>query len=154
MVVLVHHGDAVLATVDPSRPLSPGGRSAAQRLAGSAAARGVRPECVWHSGKLRARQTAEIFWRACNPLATMTAERGLQPGDPPEWMRERLFGDTRELLIVGHMPHLARLLRLMIAGDADNALVTYPPHGVVALDASDERWIERWRLEVMLNDEC
>jgi len=49
--------------------------SAAGGVAADLAARGARPDVVWHSGKLRARQTAEIFWRACNALAsTSTAE--------------------------------------------------------------------------------
>jgi phosphohistidine phosphatase len=84
MVYLVHHADAVSPEVDPQRPLSERGRAHAERLAGEAAARGVKPAAVWHSGKLRARQTAEPFWRACNPLAEFAAIRGLQPDDPPE----------------------------------------------------------------------
>ena len=76
---LVHHGEAVGPEVDPRRPLSAAGREAVVKLAAAAAARGARPEIVWHSGKLRARQTAEEFWRACNALATFSATRDLQP---------------------------------------------------------------------------
>ena len=83
---LVHHGDAVGPEIDPRRPLSERGREAIERLAVAAAARGARPAVVWHSGKLRARQTAEIFWRACNALAEFSAMRDLQPEDPAEWM--------------------------------------------------------------------
>ena len=64
---------------------------------------------VWHSGKLRARQTAEAFWRACNALATFSATRGLQPDDPPVWLKDRLRGETSDILIAGHYPHLPRL---------------------------------------------
>ena len=56
---LVHHGDAVGPEIDPQRPLSAVGRANVDRLATLAAARGARPSVVWHSGKLRARQTAE-----------------------------------------------------------------------------------------------
>jgi phosphohistidine phosphatase SixA len=84
---LVHHGDAVGPEVDHRRPLSERGRVDVDRLAAQAAARGVKPAIVWHSGKLRAKQTAEAFWRACNALATLSATRDLQPDDPPEWMR-------------------------------------------------------------------
>ena len=69
MIVLVHHGEALGPEVDPMRPLSGAGRVATAGLAAEAAGRGVRPELMWHSGKLRARQTAELFWRATNPLA-------------------------------------------------------------------------------------
>jgi phosphohistidine phosphatase len=146
MIYLVHHGDAVLPDVDPMRPLSARGRAAVAGLAMEAARRNVRPDSIWHSGKLRARQTAEEFWRACNPLATFTAERGLQPADPPEWMRGRFIGETRTLMAVGHMPNLARLLRVMLGEDPDASRVSFPLHGMVALRADGNLWLEEWRL--------
>jgi phosphohistidine phosphatase len=106
----------------------------------------VKPECIWHSGKLRARQTAEAFWKVCNPFATMTAERGLQPTDPPTWMCDRLVGEMREVMLVGHMPNLPRLLRVLVGGDPDTSTVTFPLHGMVALDVAGERWEEKWRI--------
>ena len=144
---LVHHGEAVGPEVDPRRPLSPAGREAVVKLAAAAAARGARPTIVWHSGKLRARQTAEEFWRACNALATFGATRDLQPEDPPEWIRDRLRGETADLLIAGHYPHLPRLLTLLLTAPDDGAMV-FPPHGVVALRSDDqgESWVESWRL--------
>jgi phosphohistidine phosphatase len=140
---LVHHGDAVGPDVDARRPLSEHGRVAVERLADKAAAAGVNPSVVWHSGKLRAKQTAEIFWRACNALAEFSATRDLQPDDSPSWMRDRLRHEPRDLLLAGHFPHLPGLLRLL---DADAA--AFPLHGVVALETSDEgqTWRELWRL--------
>ena len=145
---LVHHGDAVGSEVDPRRPLSEQGREHVVRLAAEAAARGAHPAVVWHSGKLRARQTAEAFWRACNALAPLSATRDLQPEDPPEWIRDRLRAETRDILIAGHYPHLPGLLTLL-TGTAE-AHSYFPQHGVVALETEDEgkTWKELWRLEV------
>jgi phosphohistidine phosphatase len=114
------------------------------RLAAGAAGRGVRPAVVWHSGKLRARQTAQEYWRACNALAEFSATRDLQPQDPPEWIRDRLFGETRDVLIAGHFFHLPRLLSLL----TDNRSADFPQHGIIALESDDEgkRWRELWRL--------
>ena len=145
MIYLVHHADAVGPEIDPRRPLSERGRGTALLLADEAARRGVRPEVIWHSGKLRARQTAEIFWKLCHPLATLTAEHGLQPGDPPAWIRDRLVGERRQLMIVGHMPHLPRLLSLMTGGNSDAPARDFPMHGLVALGEADGVWKEAWR---------
>jgi phosphohistidine phosphatase len=147
VIYLVHHGDAVGPEVDASRPLSDRGRAAVLLLADEAARRGVKPERIWHSGKLRARQTAEAFLRLCNPFATFTAERGLQPDDPPAWMRARLAGETGHVMIVGHMPFLPRLLRLLYAEDPDTSSRTFPLHGMVAMEPDAENWKEIWRLE-------
>jgi phosphohistidine phosphatase len=144
---LVHHGDAVGPEVDPQRPLSTVGRAAVDFLATKAAQSGVRPGVIWHSGKLRSKQTAEAFWRACNPLAEFSATRDLQPGDPPGWLRDRLVGETRDILLVGHFPHLPRLLALLL-NQPEASAPEFPAHGLVALVAGDnsETWVEDWRL--------
>ncbi|HEX7798247.1 MAG TPA: hypothetical protein VF456_27980 [Vicinamibacterales bacterium] len=142
---LVHHGDAVGPEVDPQRPLSLVGRASVDLLASQVARRGVRPGVVWHSGKLRSKQTAEAFWRACNPLAEFAATRDLQPGDPPGWIRDRLVGETRDILLVGHFPHLPRLLAMLL-GQAESMGPDFPTNGVVALARADESWTEEWRL--------
>jgi phosphohistidine phosphatase len=143
---LVHHGHAVGPDVDPRRPLSLQGRAEVDRIAAQAAGLGARPAVVWHSGKLRAKQTAEAFWRTCNALAELSATRDLQPDDPPQWMRDRLRAEARDILIAGHFPYLPRLLALLVTGG--EAGVSFPEHGMVALETYDEgeTWQERWRL--------
>ncbi len=140
---LVHHGEAVGPDVDTRRPLSDRGRAEVERIAAEAAARGAKPTVVWHSGKLRAKQTAEAFWRACNALADFSATRDLQPDDPPQWIADRLRGEQRDILIAGHFQHLPRLLALLTK-DADE----FPMHGAVALVTEDEgeSWKEIWRI--------
>jgi phosphohistidine phosphatase len=145
---LVHHGDAVGPEVDPRRPLSPRGREDVARKAAEAAARGARPAVIWHSGKLRARQTAEEFRRACNALAEFAAVKDLQPDDPPTRIRDRLRAETRDVLIAGHFPHLPRLWTLLVGGQPTSHR-DFPPHGVVAMasENDEEIWREIWRLE-------
>jgi phosphohistidine phosphatase len=140
MLYLVHHADAVGPEVDAQRPLSTGGRSHADQLARDAKRRGVMPALIWHSGKLRARQTAEAFWRTCNPLAEFAAIRGLQPGDPPDWIRDRVTGESRNVMLVGHIPSLPQILALL-TGRGD-----FPEHGLVALEEGETGWEERFRM--------
>lgn len=145
MIYLVHHGEAVAADVDPQRPLTAAGRMHVDRLAAEAARRGARPAAIRHSGKLRARQTAEAFLRECNPLAEYSAIRGLQPDDPATWMAELLRSETRDVMLVGHMPHLPRLHTLLVTG-GEAPLLDFPPHGVIALEPCAGSFEERWRL--------
>jgi len=149
-VYLVHHGDAVGPDVDLRRPLSEAGRLTSERTAAAAASRGARPVAVWHSGKLRAKQTAEIYWRACNALAGFAASRDLQPDDRPMFMRDRLRHEARDILVAGHFPHLPRLLALLTGGE-DGAHAEFPLHGVVALRTDDdgETWTEEWRVRAL-----
>ena len=134
--------------VDPARPLSSRGRAEVDLLAQSAAARGVKPSIVWHSGKLRAKQTAEAFWRRCNPLAAFSVVRGLQPADPTGWIRDAIMLEqeaSRDVLLVGHFPQLPQLLADLAGERADAMPSSFPMNGMVALENVDGRWIELWR---------
>ena len=144
---LIHHGVAVGPEEDARRPLSAVGLANAARVAARAAALGAKPDVVWHSGKLRAKQTAQEFWRACNALAEFSASRDLQPDDPPQWIRDRLRSETRNVAIAGHFQHLPRLLALLTAGGEIGA--DFPINGVVALVTDDEgeTWREIWRVD-------
>ena len=144
---LVHHGVAVAADEDARRPLSNVGMAGVARIAAKAAALGAKPEVVWHSGKLRAKQTGQEFWRACNALAAFEVSKDLQPDDPPQWMRDRLRGETRNIALAGHFPFMPRLLSLLISGG--DAGADFPINGIVALVTDDEgeTYRELWRIE-------
>ncbi len=132
-VLLVHHADAVGPGADSRRPLSILGRDQAEELAGIVAGLEFRPAAIWHSGKLRSRQTAEAFLQICAPFAEFKMIRGLQPEDPPEWLRDELAAEERDVLVVGHMPHIAALTDLLSGG-----AVSMPAHGMVGLERSED----------------
>ena len=72
---LVQHGEALPKQVDPERPLSERGRSDVARVADFLKGAGIRVTRVAHSGKTRARQTAELlasFVRRLAPDADFT----------------------------------------------------------------------------------
>ena len=144
MLYLAHHGDAVEPDVDPMRPLSERGRVEVEALARTAAERGARPDIVWHSGKLRARQTADAYRKHCNPLASFSAMRGLQPNDPVEWILDALSVEPGSILLTGHFPHLPRLFARLVGNAVGGN--TFPLNGIVAVERADGKWIERWRL--------
>ena len=147
MIYLVHHGQATDATVDAQRPLTTFGQRSVEQLAGRLVEEGIWPVEIWHSGKLRARQTGNALLTACNPVAKVVMVRGLQPADPSDIVADRLAGEQREIMLIGHMPILPRLLRRLIGRIGDKHGVEFPPHGVVALESNDKgiTWREQWR---------
>jgi phosphohistidine phosphatase len=140
-LLLVHHADALGADVDPQRPLSSVGLAQADRLAQHARAKGVKPDVIWHSGKLRARQTAEILYRVCNPFAEFRMVRGLRPDDSPQEIRDAVRAETRDVLLVSHMP-LLPTLAVVLAPSVSH----FPLHGMVALERAAEgaEWALLW----------
>jgi phosphohistidine phosphatase len=147
---LVQHGEALSKEADPDRPLSAAGRSEVERLAGFLDGRGVRVARVLHSGKTRARQTAEILAAALAPRAAVEASDGLAPNDPPAPFAARATAWNRDVLVAGHLPFMARLTSYLVIGDADRPTVAYRPGTVVRLERAEG---EAWRIAWMLRPE-
>lgn len=141
-VCLVHHADSVGPDVDPQRPLSEVGRLQADWLAGHIRTLGFTPAAIWHSGKLRSKQTAESFLRVF-PFAQFRMVRGLRPDDPPGWLCDELAAESRDVLLVGHMPHIAALARAL-GLDAGE----FPLHGLIGFEKNEGRWREFARAQL------
>jgi phosphohistidine phosphatase len=144
---LVHHADAVAGNIDHMRPLSALGLMQAERVAEALAGRGAKPALIWHSGKLRARQTAEACWRRTNPFAEFNAVKGLQPEDDPDTIATVLAPeDQRDVLVASHMPFLPALLHRLTTGRRDRQSAPFPLNGAVALLRKGDLWVEEWRV--------
>jgi phosphohistidine phosphatase len=147
-VFLMQHGQAVPGEQYPERPLSNEGRAAATKLARYIAALGsgfidLPLSAVWHSGKLRAEQTAEILARALAPKVTPTAHPGLNPNDAPAIIWEELTAVRDQpgaILLVGHLPHLGRLAALLLADDAEKTVVEFVNAGILKLRPTERGW--------------
>ncbi len=141
-LLLIHHAEATSPYEDPQRPLTEAGHQHALRLAELVKLRGLVPAKIWHSGKLRGRQTGHAFLQGCAPFASFTMVKGVSPDDAPETAVIAIQRESSDLAIVGHWPHLPALLRLLAPASAP-----MPQHGAVALTTDDEgvTWRELWR---------
>lgn len=142
---LVHHGEAVAEEQDPQRPLTPKGRADARKVAAFAVQRaGVRFDRVMHSGKLRARQTAEA-WLEALPEARLVIDERLIPSGDPLALEDDIARAQHDLLLVGHLPFLRQLTAYLVCGDMNRSVLAYPSGGAVCLEQSaDGAWSIRW----------
>lgn len=146
MLYLARHGDAVSDTEDPSRPLSPRGRQEIASVARLAGRLGLEVDRVVHSGKLRARQTAEILAAALQPRPLIEEITGLDPTADPQEAAGYILAVGKPLMLVGHLPHLGRLTSHLLVDDPTQEVVAWPTGAVVALVQVDGRWRVRWLL--------
>ena len=80
---LMQHGEARPEQDDPARPLTDRGRAEVKRVARAAGRLDLGIAQVVHSGKLRARQTAEIVAACLEPPPALGEMSGLGPNDDP-----------------------------------------------------------------------
>ncbi|MEE8386392.1 MAG: phosphohistidine phosphatase SixA [Dehalococcoidia bacterium] len=147
-VYLVQHGEAQSKSVDPTRPLTERGRQEAQRVAAFAERLGIEVRQIRHSGKARAEQTAAILGEALSPPDGVVAASGLAPLDDVQPVADALAQESQPVMLVGHLPFLARLIGLLVTGDPDRSVLRFRNGGIVCLADEEEKdvWLVTWVL--------
>ena len=144
---LAQHGKATPKEQDPERPLTDLGRREAQRMAEFIRPLGLRIDQLWHSGKTRAEQTAEIYAIALTVTEGPIARAGLKPNDNVALLRDELAVTSGDTMIVGHMPFVSRLATLLLTGYESPPVVTFVNTGLVCLErTADNRWQVEWSI--------
>lgn len=142
---LMQHGIATSKDENPDRPLTDEGREEVDRVA-EAAASAVAPVAgIWHSGKLRARQTAETLGAHLDP-GGVSERSGLAPMDDPAEIEAAIADAEAPVVLVGHLPHLSRTVSHLVTGDADREIVAFRNAALVRLVETDDGWRLDWIL--------
>lgn len=145
-IYLVRHGEAASERVDPERPLTSSGREEVEQVAAEAAARGVQVSAIFHSGILRAKQTAEIFATHLRFDSGVQTLSGLLPQDDPALAKGELEAAEQPIILVGHLPHLNRLLALLVSGDMESLVMELAPATMVCCSFDGSKWKISWTL--------
>lgn len=145
---LVQHAEAKREEEDPARPLTEKGWADIRKIAAFLHAHPLPPlRAIYHSGKTRAEQTAEVLAGVLHPREGCRAAEGLEPlADPTLWI-ERVRAESEDLMLVGHLPHLDRLsARLLSGGTISEGLIAFQMGGLVCLHREGAKWRLRWMI--------
>jgi len=147
-IYLVQHGKPVPKEKDPEKPLSKRGRTEVENIAGFFKNAGIHVEAIYHSGKTRARQTAEIMNSKINPGKEPQRRGGLSPLDDVRAIAEEIKQEQKDFMIVGHLPHLEKLISVLITGSDSSQVVRFQQGGVVCLRTheAEKNWSIAWML--------
>jgi len=151
ILYIIRHGDAVSSMEDQARPLSSKGRGEVEKMASFL--KPLELECreIWHSGKTRSLQTAEILGKAVTSMNGLVKNEGLSPNDPVGAIRDEISSMQDSLLIVGHLPFLDNLASLLLAEDEWAGILSFPTGGMACLEWDEEKkWTLLWFLDPAL----
>lgn len=150
---LVQHAKATAKEDAPERPLTQLGRQEATKIAGFLAPLALKVDQLWHSGKLRAEQTAEIYAGVLTVADGPAARDGLAPNDNVRMRRDELAVTSGDTMIVGHMPFVSRLATMLLTGYESPPVVSFVNAGIVCLERTDDgRWQLAWSITPNLLD--
>jgi len=109
--------------------------------------RGIRPARVIHSGKARAMETAQLL----SGGEVEEIDIGLAPNDPTEPVKNLIESWDEDVMIVGHLPFMGRLVAHLVGGTPDADTVSFEPGTVVCLKKGEEgNWSLHWMLRPSL----
>ncbi|WP_456330721.1 phosphohistidine phosphatase SixA [Archaeoglobus sp.] len=139
---LMQHGKAKPKEVDPERSLTEEGAKEVEKVAEFLERAGVKVERIYHSGKKRAEQTAEIVGKHLK--VKVEKADGLEPlADIGVWA-EKLEKLDEDIMLVGHLPHLSKLTNYLLTGNPDLDAVAFIFGGVVCLEREERKWRLLW----------
>ena len=140
-IYFAQHGLAVDKSDDPERPLSEAGIQQTQSIADRLCISNTPVSRIFHSGKLRAAQTAEIF-AAALAVSTLSIVDQLSPNDDVTLLANNLNEDNS--LYVGHLPHLEKLVSFLVTGNNEHNIIKFQNSAVVCLEKNNKQYHIEW----------
>lgn len=143
---LVQHGIPKPKSEDPSQSLSDIGKAEVEAVAKVASSLNLKISKIFHSNKLRAIQTAEILEKYLKPEEGREEAEGLKPLDDIKIWVEKIKELNKPIMLVGHLPHLAKLSSFLITGDEEKPVINFRQGAIVCLEKKENNWIINWIL--------
>lgn len=146
---LVQHAEAKKKEEDKERSLSEKGIKNIKKVASFITENiKIKPSKIFHSGKTRARQTAEVLAKYLNPTNGISEAKGLAPLDDPSIWAERIAEIKEikeEIMLVGHLPHLSKLSSLLLCQHENKNIINIQMGGIVCLQRDElANWSVDW----------
>jgi phosphohistidine phosphatase len=142
---LVQHAEAKRAEEDPERDLTERGRLDIESVAHHLKRLNVQVTQIFHSGKTRAQTTANVLAWHVKPPGGVSEAPGLAPLDDPKIWANRITLMDKDILLVGHLPHLGKLAALLMTGDQEKQVINFQMGGAVRLKrVAADQWAVDW----------
>ncbi len=141
---LVRHGESVSSDIDPNQPLSKIGREETESVASLLEEYGIEIDEIQHSVKARAKETAKILGAMLAAEVDLVEREGLKPMDPIEPILEEIKSKDHNLMLVGHLPFMEKLLTALLFKEECSSPVAFTGSCVVCLEREGNSWKISW----------
>lgn len=149
ILYFAQHGLAVDKADNPERPLSETGIERSKIIATQLLDSATSISTIFHSGKLRALQTAEIFASVLN-IQDISAIKHLSPNDNVQLLAQNLT--IENALYVGHLPHLDKMVSYLVSGDENAGIIQFQNSAIACLQKTNTLYQLQWYLSPEKNN--
>lgn len=144
----MRHAEAEAKSVDVDRPLTARGRKDAKALAKRIRVLELAPAELWQSKKARSMQTARAMLPALNSKPKVIESKLVLPQASVKRTADALTACKRDVMLIGHEPHLGKLVTYLLTGKTQAVRVALTKPSIVCFErAPDEKhWTLSWML--------
>ncbi len=144
---LVRHGEAAVDNDGGEPVLSKWGKFEVEKTGAELFARIDHLDIIFHSGKLRAQQTAEIIQAKLkfNTIVPLNEMEGLKPNDSAAEIAEWASKVHNDILLVGHLPFMDKLAALLHKDLAEKTTLSFGPACIACFERGESGdWTLLW----------
>ncbi len=107
-------------------------------------------DAIFHSPKLRAKQTAELIASKAAPHLSLQEKEGLKPNDPIEPFLSEILHEEGSLLLAGHLPFITSLISYLLFRKDTPLFLNLCAASVTCLMRVENSWIIDWHVTPQL----
>jgi len=147
-IYIVQHAEAKPKSEDPERHITEKGRTETVKIAKIAEKIIGKNKIatIIHSTKTRSKETAEILSKFLQPAKGLIEKENIEPTADPNIIAKELKDISEDVMIVGHLPHLSKLVSLLICENPEIEIVKFRYSCIICLEKEDSKWRIRWML--------
>lgn len=142
---LVRHGEYQMSAQQRDE-LTTQGKQEIEKLAHFLKPLNIHVDHIFHSNKFRAKQTAELLAPSIDCKQAIQELPGLGPEDDVRPIKDSLGMYEGNLMLVGHLPFMSKLVGKLMTGNEDKELVIFYPGTMACLEGEDVQWEMSWIL--------
>lgn len=143
---LVRHGEAEMIIDDNLRKLTINGIKEVETVAFNLKEKKVKVDSIFHSGKKRAEQTAEIISKNIETKNDIEFLTGITPNDPVESIILFVTQSKTDIMLVGHLPFMNIIAAQLTGLEYSDPNIQFPTATVLCLNKVDNNWKYNWRI--------
>lgn len=145
---LVRHAESKTKEEDPESGLTGPGFANVRKTAAYVKKLDISVEIIYHSDKLRAKQTANELAAGIKSVTGLKQRESIAPMDDISSMKEEIQGSDKNIMIVGHLPYMVKLSSALLCGNENQNVVSFQNSCIVKLvrDEENKGWSVKWML--------
>lgn len=143
-VYLVRHGESYTPEQNRERPLNEQGKIDIRLLADELSKKNVKIDAIYHSNKLRSKQTADILASILTPANAVVAIPALDPEESINQLSYEIENLKENALLVGHLPNLEILTAYLLNLGTSTLGFAFAPGAVACLKHDGDKYTLEW----------